>query len=159
MSQRPVHAQRIRHRRRATTDHDRLGESEEGAAQSVRGAPRVGGRPHERAGLESVGESKQRNSQNGMAYKSSIFIEIQHFAYKILDFVSPRRRLRLGDINFLTKKVTLPWVSNLVPPRSLTRPRNCLPRKDFLRAPVQERPLILRGGLNYSPTVNGQKRT
>ena len=72
MGQRSVHAQGIRHRRRATTDHDRLGESEEGAAQGVRGAPRVGGRPHERAGLEGVDGRKLRNFQNGMASKSSI---------------------------------------------------------------------------------------
>ena len=73
MGQRPVHAQGLRHRRRATTDHDRLGESEEGAAQGVRGAPRVGGRPRQPAGLEGVDERKQL--PNGMASYSSISIE------------------------------------------------------------------------------------
>ena len=52
----------------------------------------------------------------------------------------------------------LPWVSNLVPPRTLRCPTKCLPRKDLLGAPVQQSPLTVRGGgLNYSPTVNTKK--
>ena len=40
----------------------------------------------------------------------------------------------------------LPWVSNLVPPRTLRCPTKCLPRKDLLGAPVQQSPLTVRGG-------------